>query len=342
MPAPLERPAPIATIQAQIGYGVSSALASVGTTPKASEIWRRSGSSSIGLGQPKTSAKRFPNSDAEQLWQSTSLANLHRLAAGRLQAGDAKKWMQLRSEPAIAEALPAARKDLLLSRQACPLLSDVHLRLAEVSLVLEEAADADAPHLRRAARVLPTSPNCRYRCGWLDLSSGRVSEACSHWRRSWELSDRHEVDILAAAGSLLTTKELVERVLPRVAASPGANCPSAGLPTTHEATDAEVLLGRAEQLLREQEVAGPERFYLQASSVSLRGDTAAALDDYARAIDLNPNEISWRYEYAQGLFQQGRLDDALVQARWCTRRDPQHPDYRQLLEQIHQIKLRQP
>jgi O-antigen ligase len=225
------------------------------------------------------------------------------------------------------------RKHLLLSRQACPLLSDVHLRLAD-------GMPADAAHVQRAARVLPTGATCRFRCGQLSLSAGRVQDACRHWRRSLELSDRHEAEILDAASTLLTAKELAEEVLP---ASPQVLVRIARRRFAGEdqAYRREALVGRAAELLDQQTLPEPERCYVRASIRVLRGDVAGALADYARAIELNPNEIVWRYEYAQALFEQRQLEEALVHARWCARRDPERAEYRRLLEQIHQKRLRQ-
>jgi Flp pilus assembly protein TadD len=103
-----------------------------------------------------------------------------------------------------------------------------------------------------------------------------------------------------------------------------------------------ILLNRAQELLDQQPPPEPERFYLQASISVMTGRTAEALNDYARAIELNPNEASWRFDYAMALVREGRLEEAREQAVWCARRDPQHGDYRQLLERIHQLRLRQP
>ncbi len=174
-----------------------------------------------------------------------------------------------------------------MARQACPLIPDVHLRLAEISLVLDGDADADSAHVRRAARVLPTGATCRYQCGRVDLSSGRIGEACGHWRRSLELSSRHEADILDAAASELTTEELVEQVLPQ---SPQVIVRIARqrVADGNSPYQLDIFVKRAGELLKQQDLPESERLFLQASVSALAGDRAAALPDYARADRAEP------------------------------------------------------
>jgi tetratricopeptide (TPR) repeat protein len=336
----LDRPAPAEAIRGQI-EGAGAALARRWDDAEGhrhlAELWIRL----YRARATETLRQQFPAANSAQHWQATAPASLHRITSQWLQASNRVSWNALRAEPSVVECLPAAREHLLLSQRACPLLAEVHLRLAELTPVLENTPDADAAHVRRAAMVLPTNPTCRLRGGQLDLASGRIQEACHHWRQSLEWSDQHEREILDQARTLLTTAELVEQVLParpqslvRIARQRFAD--------GNSPFQLAALLNRAERLLDEPELSEAERSYLRAEIHALRGETADALADYGRAIELNPNEILWRYHYALALVEAGQLEEALVQARWCARRDPLRNDYRQLLERIHGERLRRP
>jgi tetratricopeptide (TPR) repeat protein len=83
-----------------------------------------------------------------------------------------------------------------------------------------------------------------------------------------------------------------------------------------------------------------ERAYLQASVYALVQRYDEAIRSYRQALALRPQEVAWHYELATLLLQRGMLDEALDHARTCARMDIHNPQYRILLERIHDKRFR--
>ncbi|MBN1804569.1 MAG: O-antigen ligase family protein [Sedimentisphaerales bacterium] len=63
-------------------------------------------------------------------------------------------------------------------------------------------------------------------------------------------------------------------------------------------------------------------------------DDEKAIECYRRALSFNYGDIHWRFALAQLLADNGRIPDALQQARICVRLRPQHASAKQLIEQL--------
>ncbi len=100
-----------------------------------------------------------------------------------------------------------------------------------------------------------------------------------------------------------------------------------------------LLLKRAEELVREIDMPEAERHYLRGSIRSLKEMYSEAIEDYSRAVTLQPDEVGWRYEFAMLLRRQGCLEEARTQAKWCARLAPRQEKYRKLLQEINQAQL---
>ena len=151
------------------------------------------------------------------------------------------------------------------------------------------------------------------------------------------LSEDRLDDIVSYAITAVALDQFVEHVLP---ASPTlvlrlAKETLPGIPVTESRP---VLLRRVELLASEAHVPEDERHYLLASVYALQGNATQAISEYDAAVKLRPAEISWRHEYGKLLLQEGRLDDAREQIRWCVRRQPESAQFRRLLEAIHKSR----
>ena len=279
-----------------------------------------------------------PTESLAELWERASTTALHGHAYELLRAGKTQELDALRNDPLVIENLRPALQHLLLARQSCPILSKIHLRLARVCVVAAPPT-CDAAHIRRARRLAPSDSYPFVETGLLDLQAGRIEDACRSWQHALTLSPEDLDDVLAYAWPALDLETIVAQVLP---ASPPLllRLAKLGLPGIPVAESQPLLLRRIEQLVAaEGDVPADERQHLRAVVCVMRGDYAEALSAYESAVKMRPLEISWRHEYGQLLFQQGRLDDAHEQIRWCARRAPESPEYRQLLEAIHKARL---
>jgi eukaryotic-like serine/threonine-protein kinase len=72
-----------------------------------------------------------------------------------------------------------------------------------------------------------------------------------------------------------------------------------------------------------------------------KGDRALALEQFRRAVDLDPNLPNARYELGHFFLVDGRLGDAVPQLEAACRLEPESPTYRRALEQAYEKAGRQ-
>ena len=230
-----------------------------------------------------------------------------------------------------------AEQHALLARQACPLVPQVHVLLAEMSVI--HADGNGSLDLQRAEQLAPSKTELLNKCATLELWAGRTDHACRVWKRALAIEDYYLSAALGVCQSVLTPRQIVEDVLPD---SPLLLVQLAQQRCRDEkqAVFCDLLLKRAAQLLDRAPLPAARREYLRATLQALGKQFDEALASYHRALSLRPREVTWRFELATLLFQQGKLDEALDEARICARMDPAKSAYRELLEAIHDKRLR--
>ena len=282
--------------------------------------------------------KEYPHADPKRLDELTSLINLFRRAEEFRRAGNHADLQRLRREPLIVTHLARAEQHAELARNACPNMPEPHLLLAQLSVL---RGDGDPqPHLRRVEAAAPSYGPMLHRCATLELLAGRVDEAL----RVWRLAIASDEDYLApqaaaACDGAIPPEQIVDRLLPD---SPGLLVRLARdyARDARHARLRQLLMDKAVRLLPHAALARGERERLEAVVASLEKRNARAIELYQAAVRLRPTEAAWRYELAQLLFQEGRWDAAIDEARMCAITDPRNPRYRILLEQIHETRLR--
>lgn len=281
---------------------------------------------------------RYPAAPAEKLNELTKLASLYLLRQQLHQAGDTAGLARLRSDPLVQANLVPAQQHALLARQACPLIPQIHVLLAELSVI---DADGNATlHLQRAERLAPSNTELLNKCATLELWAGHVPEACRIWKRALAIEEYHVGEaLLVCEKAGLTPQQIVEDVLP--------DSPLLLVKLAQERFRAEkqprvyeLLVKRAAQLLDQAPLAAAQREYLRATLQAMGKQYDEAIASYNRALSLRPREVAWRFELAKLLFERGKLEEALDQARLCVRMDPAQPPYQQLLEAIYDRRLR--
>jgi tetratricopeptide (TPR) repeat protein len=226
--------------------------------------------------------------------------------------------------------LPAVRH-WLLARDLCPLLSEAHLSLAWYAGRFTEA-DPPALYLERATLAAPHDPGLWYLSGRALLAE-RPAQACGHWRRSLELSDKDLGPILAAGARRFTPQQILEDILP---------------------DRPEVIMAAAAELFPDPEASGEARPFLEKALALLnaRRGTLAAKDwhlaaqihwllgqgedarfAYRAAVGEAPGELDWRCEFAEFLWGQGRRPEALRELRAVLAQQPDHARARELADQ---------
>jgi O-antigen ligase len=222
----------------------------------------------------------------------------------------------------------AALRHYATARDLCPLLPGPHLRLAGLRPDLEQADPASA-YLRRARQLRPSDPEVWYLAGAQELLDGHRDEAWQSWRHSLQCSDLYLDEIVRKAGPRLGGQGLAERILP---SRPGLLLRAAELlPAEQRPPVLEKGLAALQEL---PAPAGPADLYLQARLCRALGRIDDASAAYRAALAMQPQQINWRFEWAELLYQHGQRDQARQQLIDLLAQQPGHGEARKLLETV--------
>jgi len=278
-----------------------------------------------------------PEADEARLWEYTSPVMIHARAHYLAGHGGAARLEAFRGEPLLRDHLGGALEQLALARRCCPLFPEVHVRMAELSVLGGELA-GDEIHLARARMLSPGDPHVLFHAGLLELQAGRLEMACESWRRSLTLSLEYLEPILGLAGRQVSLWHMVHKVLP---ASPRLLVKLARqrYATAGDAAIRGMLVERAGGLVETADLPDAERHYLRGAVLSMKGLDGRAIEELSRAVELEPAAVEWRYELALLLKQNARITEARAHARLCARMDPRNRAYDELLREINQLQL---
>jgi tetratricopeptide (TPR) repeat protein len=235
-------------------------------------------------------------------------------------------------ERAAREFLLPALAHSVQARDLCPLLAAAHLQLA-LHRGAFERADAPGVYAARALYALPSDPELYYLTGSLELAGGERARAEADWRRSLELADTYQRQVLERARGVLTDEELLGHVLPdrpeRLVAAAAQLYPEPDAPGRLPFYEKALgLFGNS---------AAPrsaEDFHLKAVLHEALGKPDEAAAAYEAALARAPRESEWRCQYAGLLRRVGRLEEARRQARDVLADRPDHPEGLRLLHAI--------
>lgn len=279
----------------------------------------------------------LPDDDAAELWGSTSTVTLHGLAHRLILRGKTEDLDKFRTDPRVTRCLLPALSHMVLARRACPILPEVHARLAELSFV-KAAPSEDQIHVERVKSLVAGHPDMLYRCGVLELQAGRLDAACASWRTCLRSSDRHLRDILAMAGRQISLWHLVHRVLPE---SPEKLLQLARYDkqVLEQPMLCEMLVDQAEKIAQQSQLPSAEHAHVMGTICLFRNQHEEAIKHLRQALDIRWDKDEWRYDLALALKGGSQLDAAREQARICVQRSPNNPRYRVLLTEIHHNRI---
>jgi tetratricopeptide (TPR) repeat protein len=229
--------------------------------------------------------------------------------------------------------LTPALRHYLVARDLCPLMAKPHVRIAADVKWLRNADPADV-YLHRAELVYPRGPEVWYVAGLIQLRDGQKDEAWASWRRSLELSQEYLPQILTRAREALDGPELADKVLPDQADVLWAAAAYL-YPDPKDQAKRRPILQKALAVLQPRgDALDAADLHIRAAAEAEVGDPAAALVSYGAALRLDPQQDDWRYEYAELLHKQHRLQDALDQLQIVTGRKPGHSNAQRLLIEV--------
>ena len=242
-------------------------------------------------------------------------------------------WLAARNKALLAQYQRPALRDLLHARDACPLLAAANLQLALHAGELDQA-DGRGDYLRRAKLLDPDDPDTWYLCGVQEVFDDQREEAWKSWRRSLELSNRRLPEIVASLSQRADAADVLDRVLPDrpvlwlAAADQLYPEPEAGAKRRPFLEKALLLLERQPSSLSGDEL------HQQAAIFVALGRGPEALATYQKALDQQPNQAGWRYEFARLLRDQGRLQESRRELSGILAERPGDAQARELLDGV--------
>ncbi len=272
-----------------------------------------------------------PVSD-QPYWAATEPNRLY----GRIQQWTARQMdsplATFRSSAAVLENLPQAIMHLRSARSQSPLVPEVHLMLAELTVLLLKDFD-NSQDLQRVRITARSQPGTLTRCGWLELQAGRIDQACATWKQSLTLAPEQFDEILQVARGSMDLAYWIDSLVPDSASW----ILDVAVRRFNEPVDQPIrrsLLNHAERLLHAiGPYDGPSNYYLGRIAM-LRNDGNRAVTHLTRAVMLQPEETAWRYQLSIALHHAGRTREAQQHARVCLEFEPENPRYQALLREL--------
>ena len=195
-------------------------------------------------------------------------------------------------------------------------------------------------HLQRARQLAPGDEEIWFRAGLLDFQAERLDSAWSSWRHALRLNPRHLDAVVVLARTKLDWTELNERVLPD---SPELLLELAALQPIKRLADfpveaSQTLCRRAIELLSEESSVGHDHELLGRARVLL-GELPMAAQHFSRAVELEPQNLSWRCRFVELLHEINRNDEARQQVQLCMQIAPNDERVQSLRRSLNQERI---
>gem|GEM_PF-2332642 len=235
-----------------------------------------------------------------------------------------------------AKHLVPGLRHTLAARDSSPLLGEAHVDLAANASALESGDSPDV-YLQRAKRLVPYDAEVWFLFGLQELLENKQDQAWSSFRRSLELSDVFLKEIAGAGLDALGPDELIAKVVPDDAGML-VRVASLAFPAAEDVPKREPFLRKALTLLRSDRhaVGPPEAKDVRLEAVVLQslGQADDAIKAYEKAIELAPEQLAWRYEFAVLLFEHEKYEQAHRQLRTILGQTPTNVNARRLLDKV--------
>ena len=282
----------------------------------------------------RVAAQQAVESPSAEISPLTAPMYLH-ARAHRFKAAGARELAAIQTDRLTQHYLDAAVFHFRRARQSCPLFTLPHLRLAQLLLLTGDLSD-ESIHLRRVQMLCGPRSDLLRACGTLAWNAGDKASACRYWRRALTTSPTQMRSILGYVEQSGELPLFLERILPEDL--------TLRLKVAGDYLRAErftelrrTLLERIETRLKISELPLADTQHVQAQLYQLQGNYQESYQKYRSALQLQPKQTEWRFEFSQLLQEMGNLQMAYEQALHCCRDAPHNARYQ---EQVNTLASR--
>lgn len=243
-------------------------------------------------------------------------------------------------EPFISENIPQAYFCFSLSRANAPLQPIVHLRLGQLNGMINFSPEdpQGSSEIQNAVKLAPSNPQFRLMAGIFFVQSRDLESAAPHFRRFIEL---HPLELKMAMDILYARSEFNSNPVPPKAVFESM-LPDNPLTVFNFAknwckSDPETknrALQRVDELLVNSDMGEQNRLKLRADVQLERGQIPDAIETMQAILRGNPLDETVRFQMANLLLREKRLQEALKEAVDLERSNRTHRGYNQLRKQI--------
>ena len=274
------------------------------------------------------------NSYSSELSPLTAPMYLH-ARAHRFKNADVQALAAIQSDVWTQRYLDAAVFHFQRARQACPLLTLPHLRLAQLALVSGDVSD-EGVHLSRVQRLCGSRSDLLRACGAIAWNAGRKEKACEYWRRALTTSTSGLHAILNYVNRSDEIPLFIDRILPE---RPAIRLQVAQdyLTPTKFMVVRQQLIDRVEERLPAYGLSQAGIHHVQGQIYRMEGSHRQAYQSYRLALQMQPKQGEWRFEFSLLLQEMGMLQTAYTEAVQCYRETPHNVRYQERVKMLEPL-----
>ena len=280
-----------------------------------------------------------PEIDMDVLWSMTAPTAIHRQL--RFAQRNNKQLAQaIINDERINKHFPAAWESYTKAEEFSPYLAKTQYRLAELSAFFDPGNEE--AHIEAALGRTLSNTRLMFGCGLLALNSGNQRVAVDLWSKCLANPNSRPYvrPIVEISQAELPMKSFFEEVLPQE--------PEKLIDVARKyfyradlLLPKRLLLVHTKRVIAETELSELDRLFLSAEACRLSEEFEPAAELYRQALELDPSQVLWRFDYAKCLHRSKQYDEAIRQLKICELEPSKiQPSIKPLLDRIRRARAR--
>lgn len=271
-------------------------------------------------------------------WRQIQPVSLHTVLVDSKRRGHDATVSEIRRLVRVDDSLSNASRHYRQAIRCCPLVPGARLEFCAISALLESDINTE-DLLDGELRVNPSDYHRVFLIGLMaqNLNDPELARIC--WRQSLAISPRYTREIIDALSAETALSDIMQSVFP-----PRPEfCLSAAEQLGHSPGRKEQrleILRYGRQLIRQDSsLSAGDRYALGARFDMASEHPHAAVAAWAKAVELKPRQVEWRFELAKSMREAGRLNEAITEAQTCVALSPGVPAYRDFMVSLEAEQL---
>jgi len=283
--------------------------------------------------------QEVPEIDMDALWSMTAPTAIHRQLRFA-QRNNTQLAQAIKTDERIKQHFLAAWESFTKAEQYSPYLAKTQYRLAELSAFFDPGSEE--AHIKAALGRTLSNTKLMFGCGLLALNSGNQRVAVDLWSKclSNPNSRPYVRPVVQISQAELPMKSFFEKVLPQ----DPAKLIDVARKYFYRADlllPKRLLLVHTKRVIAETELTELDRLFYSAEACRLSEEFEPAAELYRQALELEPSQVLWRFDYAKCLHRSKQYAEAIRQLKICELEPSKiQPSIKPLLDKIRRDRDR--